>query len=366
VNERTRNLLYISDGYVELSVFASQVHTLCNVEADMYNVSVIALCGSRELKSPILEPKKYDLIRTFRFPKSFIPMMNSFSRRNFLRQYGADLFRKADIIHSRGHVSSAMAIRILEQEKLSKPLIADIRGELPEEVRITGKKLGGIFYRQARTLERFVFERANYFFFVSSALKEYYSAMYGLKPNQSSVFPTMVNDDLFFRDVRLREEMRKKLNLENTYTYVYVGGSDVWQNLDKILKRFAETRTSTRRTHLILIVKRPEPVRELLKQFGLTANDATLVSLPYHEVPDYLRAADAGIIIRDDHIINRVASPTKINEYLACGLKIIDRLDDIGKTEIPENPKYRYMPMNDIIEGHRRIYNELIADDNTT
>ena len=37
----------------------------------------------------------------------------------------------------------------------------------------------------------------------------------------------------------------------------------------------------------------------------------------------YLALSNVGIVIRDDNIVNRVAAPTKIAEYLTNGLKIL-------------------------------------------
>jgi glycosyltransferase involved in cell wall biosynthesis len=41
------------------------------------------------------------------------------------------------------------------------------------------------------------------------------------------------------------------------------------------------------------------------------------------KVPLYLIAADYGLLIREESVTNKVASPVKFAEYLACGLKII-------------------------------------------
>ncbi len=43
----------------------------------------------------------------------------------------------------------------------------------------------------------------------------------------------------------------------------------------------------------------------------------------YKEVPSYLSAADIAFIWRDKSIVNKVASPVKVSEYLGCGLPII-------------------------------------------
>jgi hypothetical protein len=51
------------------------------------------------------------------------------------------------------------------------------------------------------------------------------------------------------------------------------------------------------------------------------------------EVSDYLQTADVGVILRDDDMVNRVASPVKIGEYLSSGLGIVVSpwIGDVGK-----------------------------------
>ena len=43
----------------------------------------------------------------------------------------------------------------------------------------------------------------------------------------------------------------------------------------------------------------------------------------HQEVPIVLSACDMGILIREDSVTNRVASPTKFAEYLSAGLQVI-------------------------------------------
>ena len=45
--------------------------------------------------------------------------------------------------------------------------------------------------------------------------------------------------------------------------------------------------------------------------------------VPYSEVPGYLSAGDISFIWRDKSIVNKVASPVKVSEYISCGLPII-------------------------------------------
>lgn len=45
--------------------------------------------------------------------------------------------------------------------------------------------------------------------------------------------------------------------------------------------------------------------------------------VPHNDVKYYLRITDAGIVIRDSNIVNRVAAPTKIAEYVTSGVQLL-------------------------------------------
>ncbi len=47
------------------------------------------------------------------------------------------------------------------------------------------------------------------------------------------------------------------------------------------------------------------------------------MSLPHDEVRGYINSCDVGLLLRRDHIVNKVSSPTKFAEFLACGLPVL-------------------------------------------
>src|SRR6185295_10953881 len=51
--------------------------------------------------------------------------------------------------------------------------------------------------------------------------------------------------------------------------------------------------------------------------------DAIVRSAPQGEAARLLCAADYGLLLRQDDVVNLVASPVKFGEYLACGVRPI-------------------------------------------
>ena len=66
-----------------------------------------------------------------------------------------------------------------------------------------------------------------------------------------------------------------------------------------------------------------EIAEKLAQEYSLDSRRILITFSEYKEIPHFLNAADYGIILRDDIMTNRVASPTKIPEYLLTGLPII-------------------------------------------
>jgi glycosyltransferase involved in cell wall biosynthesis len=45
--------------------------------------------------------------------------------------------------------------------------------------------------------------------------------------------------------------------------------------------------------------------------------------VPHGEIQNYLAVGDLGLLLRERNSVNRVASPVKFAEYLACGLPVL-------------------------------------------
>jgi hypothetical protein len=76
----------------------------------------------------------------------------------------------------------------------------------------------------------------------------------------------------------------------------------------------------------VLLIMCPNPgddLRAYAYTLGLNDHDFRIIKVPHEAVPAHLNAADIGFLIRDDCVVNRVASPTKLGEYLSCGLPVI-------------------------------------------
>lgn len=145
---------------------------------------------------------------------------------------------------------------------------------------------------------------------------------------KTCVLPTGFDRDKFFFDESLRARVRKELNLDDRFVYIFTGNIFYsWQNLSATLKIFEHIKRENleKNPFLILLIRYAD--RDLALRFvnemGFSDQDVKLLSVAHEEVNSYLNAADMGILLRDNHVMNKVACPGKLGEYLAAGLDVL-------------------------------------------
>ncbi|MGB6241450.1 MAG: glycosyltransferase [Castellaniella sp.] len=354
-------ILYLSDCYIESSIFASQVHSLCEHQCKFLDVTLLAHTHG---KNRSFIKYNYDIILRRWIPNMSVPFIAA-AVGVWYRLTG--ILTGYDVLHARGHVMSFVAITSQSFTSKKIRVIADIRGESAAEGFGSGSRLTRwLKVKFVRWIEAVIFKKSDHILFVSEAMAEHFCSMYKIPDSKVSVFPTLVNTKFFYRSSDLRARKRKELKInEGQFVYVYSGGISYWQNIDKIIYRFVNISKSSNRFVLLILTTAPDKVKEIVVKAGGANENIIVLRVPYEEVGAYLNAADAGLLIRDDSIINRVASPTKANEYVACGLPVIDGLEGIGAFDI--SPWIRqvidFRSLDEVALGHRDIYAGLCSKD---
>jgi glycosyltransferase involved in cell wall biosynthesis len=100
--------------------------------------------------------------------------------------------------------------------------------------------------------------------------------------------------------------------------------------IDKTIEFFCALKEKIKDAHLLFITKEKESVSFNLKKH-LKKEDFTVLTVLHHNVSNYLRSANVGILFREKSIINEVCSPVKFAEYLASGIPVI-LTEGIGDT----------------------------------
>ncbi|MBR5678244.1 MAG: glycosyltransferase [Paludibacteraceae bacterium] len=197
----------------------------------------------------------------------------------------------------------------------------DIHGAAPEEFYYLHKKPSRMLIRQ----ERYSVFAADFIICQSDEMRRHLEHKYGITEG-ITVYRCGVDINIFKVDSVLRSTVRDSLGVsDDDLVFVYSGGMHSWQKVYDSAQIFVKYHSLNEHSVFLILTKEVSLCKRILFEAGGDSllNSSFIVSLPFDEVPKYLNAADVAFLIRDDDIMNAVASPTKLAEYFACGLPII-------------------------------------------
>jgi glycosyltransferase involved in cell wall biosynthesis len=224
-------------------------------------------------------------------------------------------------VHSLFNLQISWVFLIFFNKK--KSLVLDVHGVVPEESRDFYKqKVLSVYFS---FIEWFAFRRLKYAVFVTSAMSDYYKHKYSnyrFKPLVYYIIPCGLKDIDSINSEKIVDSGKKQINI------IYSGGIQPWQNVDIML----ETIQSNQKENIFYTILTPnvDYIKEEIIKRKINPNLITVeVRNPSDLWSDYL-ASDYAFILRDDNLVNNVACPTKLFEYLYYGLTPIILSPNIG------------------------------------
>ncbi len=135
------------------------------------------------------------------------------------------------------------------------------------------------------------------------------------------VIPCCYDPRLGQRDDVAAERLRAELGLDRVrdFVLVYAGSLSAWNIPEAVLAAHRAFRAVQEQTWLLLLTGN---LSEAQAMFGAEPN-VLIRSVPHGEIQPYLALADLGLLLRRQSAVNRVASPVKFAEYLACGVPVL-------------------------------------------
>ena len=98
---------------------------------------------------------------------------------------------------------------------------------------------------------------------------------------------------------------------------VYAGGIQVWQKIPEMIAAISNTVDAYQ---FRLFTTQPEEMRSLLYAKGVDHTNIEISRKTHAEIIEIYKDCHFGFLLRDDHVVNQVACPTKLIEYLAFGV----------------------------------------------
>ncbi len=265
--------------------------------------------------------------------KYYLPLIPSYSRYSFLRWlnrlWTSLLIGLICLRHKPSHIIGeySVAYQSMRFVKIFSPstkIIIDIHGACPEEYEYATGNNHSATYKALTKEEQKGISKADYIICQSEEMKQHIISKYAANEKKIAVYKCGVDTSIFFINPQKRIEIRQKLGIANDCTlFVYSGGLHKWQKVEESINVFEKYHNQYSNSKLLILTKDLEQLQQLLENRQEIADAVISKSLPFNLVPDYLNAADIAFLLRDNVVMNAVASPTKLAEYMACGLPII-------------------------------------------
>lgn len=207
----------------------------------------------------------------------------------------------------------------------AKKMVLDIHGVVPEEHFLAKKRFMGFLYN---IIEKYAFSNIHAAIIVSNEMKKHYQNKYKKTVNYilKPIYPQ--NLYLFNTNDTNNLSKRKELGIPmDSNVIIYSGNTQAWQNIElmtNIIKRNLENKN----IFFIILTQKVEEFKQIFKDFS--NRNLIIKSVEPKFLSDYYEIANYGFILRDEHVVNKVAAPTKLIEYLTFGIIPIVKSPLIG------------------------------------
>jgi glycosyltransferase involved in cell wall biosynthesis len=258
---------------------------------------------------------------------------------------------QTDVLHGRVHVPTLMAALGRKFSRHAPRILFDIRGFFPEEYTDAGIwPENGLMYRAAKRVERWLMKESDGFVVLTDKARtllfpetETDRVTDGKSSRRTSmirrtgegyrdrlgrpveVIPCCVDFTRFAEaNGQSRSEVRRELGVEDRRVLAYVGSFGGWYLTNEMLDFFTVAKKYDPRTMVLILTARNEDqVVAKLRSKGIAEGDFIVKCVSPAEVPTYLRATDMAVSFIKACYSKQSSSPTKIAEYLACGVPIV-------------------------------------------
>ncbi|MFH1790775.1 MAG: glycosyltransferase family 4 protein [Candidatus Omnitrophota bacterium] len=226
-----------------------------------------------------------------------------------------------DIIHARA--THAAVIGMPAAMLPGRKLIFDMRG-LDSEEYVDGGLMarGSVLHKMTLGFERMILRRADAVVLLSGKAMELLKDRNMdrlIEGKPVSVIPCATDLGLF------RCAKKQARPVDSPVRFVYTGSVGTWYMLDEMLKfvKAAAVRFGVNMTVFSIYTQSGiEYVKQRVSESGLEGI-VSVGFVDHDRVPEFLRESDAGLCFIRPVSSKRASSPTKVGEYLACGLPVI-------------------------------------------
>lgn len=208
-------------------------------------------------------------------------------------------------------------------------IITDMHGVSVEELKMAGEFVKA---KRFNWVEKIVVKHSQKLVVVTHAMGHYYKTKYGMEDNKKFLYISIFDD----------YSHNHTYNSKNTNKAIYSGGAQVWQCIPRLLQCIERTKKKIQWTIL-------SGDKDFFNKNIKDKNNITIKSVKKEAVYSEYDRNTFGLVLRDDNIVNRVACPTKLVEYIQAGLIPVVKSPYIGDFNVLG---YNYVKVEDLEKFH--------------
>jgi hypothetical protein len=214
----------------------------------------------------------------------------------------AQLLKSARLVYVHSAYNALKVIAF----KTQAHIIFDAHGIVPEELNQEGRRLAARIFC---FVELIVLRRCDTLIFVTESMRNHFHTKYGARLNVKEIILPILPSVGDYNEALQALNAKRNLN-----SVIYAGGMQAWQNVDKMLDA-AQRRGDMSYTFLTGDTK---PFVEKLKDCFIPSYYCH--SVAPENVKEFYLTHEYGFVLRDEILVNLVACPTKLVEYLYWGV----------------------------------------------
>ncbi len=313
-------MIYFTYGEPPSGVFFSQVTDVLNYLEEKHHCSIrlvafISLHDFSKKKKEILNHRKNAIV---------LPMLPKapYWKFSVLTLWFICLFLKPQAVIARNVIAANMALRIKNKCSVKK-VCFDGRGAMKAEWTEYPIPVPSSWKNNIRQLENNAVNNSNFRIAVTQKLVEHWQSEYHYSSTKHVVIPCTLNSNFKVKELDAAEinEIRSSYGFNNEdLVLVYSGSASGWQSFALLKPLMLDFLQQTQNNKLVFLSNEDAIIQSLINEFP---NQVSRKWLKHEEVTSFLVACDWGILIREQSVTNKVASPTKFAEYLSAGLPVI-------------------------------------------
>lgn len=225
------------------------------------------------------------------------------------------LFSKTSKIICRGPLATSLALDVYKNSQV----VYDGRGAVVAEQNEYGVFNGSGIEKDLWAIEQKAVLQSHFRIAVTKKLVEYWQQEFGYTSQNYLIIPCTVSEDQ--PEAKVPDFIYSFLqeNKEKTI-FTFAGGNGKWQGIDFIIAFLKEQFVKDSNSVALLLCPENRELNDFQQKFPNRVLRTTVLPKQVHPT---ISLCDYGLLLRQNSVTNKVASPVKVAEYLQAGLKVI-------------------------------------------